>query len=559
MRRSWGCLWGLAAAVLLAGWPGAEALAAEPGPAGGEAPFGRLWWPGAEGSLLRRGLVNLTKLAVALAATALLAWGAWLRRTGRPEARRGLRDRWLGVLGFVAFLGWWNFFQFHYPGFVHTNNTFVYYAGAKYFPELGYGRLYECVAVADLRAGLRGRVLRRKITNLETYDLESTAQIVAHPERCTRHFEPARWSAFERDVGWFRSRIPAHTWEDMQRDHGYNPPPAWGLLGTLLASTGPASALQIFALTVLDSLLDLAAWGFALWTFGWRAACVAILYWGTNHIAEFSWTGGSFLRDDWLAATVIGVCLLRRGHPASAGFLLGVASLLRIFPVLALAGVGATALLGMLRERRLAVPAETRRVAGGALLAGLLVVPLASAVAGGVDAWGAFAENTRLHVGTPGSNLVGLRTLLSYDPDARLVDLVQHAKDPSAAWKAARLEAAAARRGLQALLVAAYLLLLGRALVDQPSWVAAILGLGALPVLLEPTCYYTSVLAIFGFLWLRRESVGVALCALAVASWGVAACFTEWDDIFLWSSVPLLAFVVYATAVVREPLRPARG
>ncbi len=91
--------------------------------------------------------------------------------------------------------------------------------------------------------------------------------------------------------------------------------------------------------------------------------------------------------------------------------------------------------------------------------------------------------------------------------------------------------------------------------MGQPHWVAAILGLGALPVLLEPTCYYTSVLAVFGFLWLRRESVGAALCALSVASWLIAALFTEWDDVFVWTSVPLLAFLVFATAVARAPLR----
>ncbi len=574
MRRSWGCLGGLAAALLLAGWlvPGSAALGAEPGgaapgpdsaapglearsadAAAGEAPFGRLFVPGAEGPLLRRGLANLAKLAVATAASLLLAWGAWLRRAGRPQAWRGTRDTLLAVLGLLSLLGWWNFLQFHYPGFIHTNNTFVYYAGSKYFPELGYTRLYECVAVADWRAGLRASVKRRRITNLETYELEDTRRIVADPTRCTRHFSPARWAAFEHDVGWFRSRTPVDAWEEIQRDHGYNPPPSWGLLGTPLASTGPANGAQILALTALDSLLDLVAWGFALWAFGWRAVCVALVYWGTNPIAEFSWTGGSFLRDDWLAATIVGISLLRRGHALAAGLLLGFASLLRVFPVLALLGVGAGALVGRLRDRRLSLPAEPLRLAAGALAAAVLVVPLSAWVAGGVEAWRDFAENTRLHLGTPGSNLVGLRTVLSYDPEARLVDLMATAEDPSAAWKSARLEAASARRPLYVLLVVAWLALLGRALVGQPPWVAAILGLGTLPVLLEPACYYTSVLAVFGFLWLRRESVGAALCAVSAASWLVAGRFTEWDDLFVWSSVLLLAFLAVATFAVRMP------
>ena len=56
-----------------------------------------------------------------------------------------------------------------------------------------------------------------------------------------------------------------------------------------------------------------------------------------------------------------------------------------------------------------------------------------------------------------------------------------------------------------------------------PSIRDAALGLGAVPILLEPACYYTSVLLVFGLLWTRREIVGAALCALSAVLWAIAA------------------------------------
>ncbi len=101
----------------------------------------------------------------------------------------------------------------------------------------------------------------------------------------------------------------------------------------------------------------------------------------------------------------------------------------------------------------------------------------------------------------------------------------------------------------------AYLVLLARALVRQEDWVAAILGLGAMLVVIEPTCYYTSILLAFGLLWTRREGIGVALLALSCVQWAVASRFQAWDEIFTWQSVALVAFVVFASAAARVPFR----
>jgi hypothetical protein len=279
---------------------------------------------------------------------------------------------------------------------------------------------------------------------------------------------------------------------------------------------------------------------------------VALLYWGTNYPADFGWTGGSYLRDDWLAATVIGLCLLRRKRMLGAGFLLGHATLVRVFPVLALLAIGGKALLEIARERRLHVSREHRRLVLGGLLALATVLPVSALVAGGLQPWQDFLHNMQLHAGASGSNSMGLKTLLSFSSAGRLENLQAHDPDPSEDWKEARRRAFSKRRPIFFALALGFLALLARALHRQEDWVAAVLGLGAVPILLEPACYYTSVLLVFGLLWTRREIVGAALCALSAVLWAIAAAWYEWDDVFTWSSLAVVIFVTFATLVLRR-------
>ena len=67
------------------------------------------------------------------------------------------------------------------------------------------------------------------------------------------------------------------------------------------------------------------------------SSAVALLVFATYFPCRFFWTGGSFLRWDWLFYTAAAVACLRRGRPVLGGLALGYAALLRVFPaVLAL-------------------------------------------------------------------------------------------------------------------------------------------------------------------------------------------------------------------------------
>lgn len=491
--------------------------------------------------------VEATKAAIALAAAALLVWGAWLRRSGRPDAHRGVRDAALAVLAFAALLGSWNFLRFHYPGFVHADLV-PYTLGTKYFPELGYTRLYECIAVADFEAGLGPRVRQRALTDLETYELRDTRRILAEPGRCKASFAPQRWAAFERDVAWFRGVFAPEGWEGLQRDHGFNATPLWAAMGALFAA-GPASATQVLALASLDVLLDLVAFAALVWGFGWRATAVALVYWGTNRVAGFDWTGGAFLRHDWLAATFVGLACLRRGSPLAAGILFGTAALLRAVPSVLFLGPGLAALVHLVRTRRLLPGREILRLAAGAAIAAAVLLPL-SALRVGPGAWRDFAENLAHHRSVPASNTLGLRTALSFTHAGRFALVLESERDPGRAWKERRSAAFAERRALYLAGAAAWLALCTVAAAGQPLWIAAILGTGAIPFVLDGACYYTAFLAAWGLLWLRRESVGAALCALAAVEAAIGALLVEPDDAFAATSVAVLAFVGAATWLV---------
>ncbi len=495
--------------------------------------------------------VSQWKQGIALAGFALLAWGAAVRTAREPRWRRRLRDGLLLGLGLAATLGWWNFLAFNHPGFGHPSETYHYYIGSKYFPELGYQRLYLCTAVADVEAGLRSQVEGRYLRDLASNELTTTAGAIAHPESCTAHFSPARWAAFQRDIAWFRNHVVPRRWQTLQVDHGYNATPLWTALGGWLANRVPATDTGILALRLIDPLLLAGMWAAVALAFGWRTACVAALFWGTNYPAQYGWTGGGFLRQGWLVASVIALCALRRGRPATAGALLALAIGLRIFPVFIAAAFGVKALATMFQTRRLALSPDHRRLLAGALAAGGVLFTFSLLAGGGTQAWGEFISDSRAHLATPLRNYVGLATLVAFDPATRSARTVERTQDdPYTAWKLARRNTASERRWIFLALLGGYLALLAHLAVREEDWVVGVLGVGLITLAVELTCYYSAGLLVFGLLWPRRPTIGVALCALSAAGWWMASATREADEIFTAISLASVLFIVGATALM---------
>jgi len=92
--------------------------------------------------------------------------------------------------------------------------------------------------------------------------------------------------------------------------------------------------------------------------------------------------------------------------------------------------------------------------------------------------------------------------------------------------------------------VAAFLVLLAFAVQNQDDWVTLVLGTALIPVATELTCYYYSILAVFGLLWRKYPTSGALLTGLAAVSSIVPAFLAYDDDVYVMLSVLTLIYVM---------------
>lgn len=507
---------------------------------------------------------NRLKAVLAFLGAGLLLWGAVLKRDGKPERFRKVRDGLLLALGIVGFVGYFNWGGYHFPARIHYHEFFHYFIGAKYFPELGYTRIYECASLAEAEQGFRRRVELRTIRDLRRNEIVPAAYVLEDPERfkrgSSRPFTPERWEAFKHDTAFFRDRAGIVSWERMLQDHGYNPSPAWNMAGSVFSNLGPASDSFIGLLGWIDPLLLLVMFGFIVWAFGWRVAAIAALFFGTNEPALYFWTGGGFLRQDWLLWAVAGICFLKRGKPMLGGASLAVSTLLRVFPLGFFVAIGLRLLWILFRERRLDRTGAS--IVIGAALATAILVPASSVVAGGASAWPEFLKNTKKHAGSPLTNYMGLRTIVGFRWETRQKKSYDpRSADPFHNFREARKNAFRGAFPIFLALVLGYLALLSWGLRREMEWwVLAAFGFGVITMSMELTCYYYSFLTVAAFLWEKRARIAIGLLLLSSLSHAIEFSTYYYDMRYLLESVAVVAFVLWATwSYGRRPSGEARA
>jgi hypothetical protein len=501
----------------------------------------------------RETLTNLT-LALALVGTALLIVDLVLHRRGATHRLRRSRDAGLALVGLLCAARWWaplwlpSAEPAHALRGLNLSDAFHYYMGPKYFGELGYTKLYVCSAAAEAEREGGAAVASRVYRDLETNRPVPGQRVLVEARACRERFRPETWAVFVHDVHWFRQRLP---WKTTMQDWGYNATPVWNTLGALLAGSEPVTEHQLVWLARLDTALLLACAALIAWAFGWRTLCVVSIFWGTNPANVYGWTGGSILRQEWLLASVAGVCLLRKQLPLAAGAAITYAATLTIFPGFLAVGVGLKAIAGWIGARRISFsPAQRRLLLGGALTLAA-VLPAALPSGGTPAAWAGFVANSRTD-SAPSPNNMGLPAILAYDRAQRLriFELIE-ASSASEVWREARERTLAARRPLQLVLVAGFLALAFGAARRQPDWVAALLGLGFVVLLFELSCYYYAFLLLFGLLWPRQRSLGIGLCGIAATSLWLAERWPDPEDLFAWLSLLAVVYVAAVAAVLR--------
>ncbi len=517
----------------------------------GEQPFAGWSWPFS--ALDNDTSAQWVQFTISIGAVALIGWGLKLHWEGKPRHRQLLRDRTLVVLGLCGFLAYFNFGRLHFGNFVHVWDTYHYVMGAKYFPELGYEKLYDCAAVANTENGRRDEVVRQTITDLRTNVIIKTDEILAHPERCKESFSPARWELFRKDIAAFRSFVGEPRWRDIHLDHGYNATPVWTLAGYALTNSGgPVTMAQLTKLNVIDPIYLALTLVMIWWAFGPRAFAIAAIVLGCHFPNRYYWTGGAFLRHDWIFYFVASIALLKKDKPALAGAAFAYTVLLRLFPGLAAAGV-AVAALEYFRVNKKIDPRFLRYVAGG-LAATVLLVGASFVFFGGPTTWERFAQNTVKHSRTPLTNHMGLRTILSWRPGSIGQKTVRPGLiDSWYLWKSTRLDNWDQAKPLMWLSMLAGMLLVWFALKQSGAdpWVGAALGTGFIVIGAELTNYYYCFLMGLAVLHVKRREVGALLCALCAVShylnWGPLPWMSHWlDEQYVTMSLAALLAVVGA-------------
>jgi hypothetical protein len=522
------------------GWPRpADVSAAEP-------PLAFPW-------LSLRG-VKITKVVFACGGAFLIISFFFLNRSAAEGRRKRAAKRLLVLVSMGAALGWWNFFQFKDQEFarIHRNywDVYHYYIGSKYSTELRHTNQYRCLLAADVEDGFRRFHLSRPATrDLSTNDFVRTQQVLAESARCKGLFSAERWAEYKRDHAWFRSHVPPIGWLNVPYDHGYNASPVWAILGGTLSNLVPISTTGFVLLISIDTILFVVMWYMAWSTFGWRATCVALLFWSTNLVAGNASTAAAFLRNDWLCLTVVGVCCLKREKMALAGFLLVYAALLRVFPGFLLVGIAFKALVDMIGRRSFTLSRQHRSLALGATIGFVLLVALSFATAGRTTVWTEFMQNTSKHRETPKVQDMGMRALVAHMDQG---ELLEQERVSIVVLKAsyARPE----RRLVVIALSVFFLPLLLAAVAGEEDWVAAILGITWLPFISDITNYYWAVLLVFALLLVRKEIVGLGFAALTVPFAALGLMYGELGlGMPTWGSLAMILFFLWVSVSFATP------
>jgi hypothetical protein len=494
-----------------------------------------------------------TRVALTMIGAALIMYKARAYKLGQPVPKKLARNVAIlfTLLGFGVYFDYFNP-NTRYSEYYHRHEFYHYYLGSKYFQEVGYKRLYECTAIAEIELGRAANVRKRDIRDLRVNLIKPIidTEVVKDPKHCTAHFKPERWAAFKKDVDWFYKSAAGNYWENMIKDHGYNPPPVWTMTGKFFANMGDAGDTFFKYLASIDILLHVGAVVLLVWAFGWETTAVGVVFWGCNKAADFYWTGGAFLRQDWWFFLVAALCLTKKKYFFLAGFALMWSTLLRIFPgifffgwafailihlALRLKGVresttGGTGFDGWVRRTGVLnlLEAKHYRLIGGAVLA-LSLLGSASMVAtrGPEDPhiyspYVAFYDHTLKTLGnTALTNHMGLESVMVHNWEGRMRFLRNdNQDDPFEGWKSNRGNRFKQMKPIYlAILVGIAAWMVWALRRTKHLWLCLPLTLPLVCALSNMTCYYYSLfITLCALVHVRKDLGPPALVVAGVSS-----------------------------------------
>ncbi|HEY6077337.1 MAG TPA: hypothetical protein VIW29_00945, partial [Polyangiaceae bacterium] len=444
--------------------------------------------------------------------------------------------------------------------------------------------LYECTAIAEIELGRGANVRKRDIRDLRVNLIKPIidTEVVKDPKHCTDHFSKERWEAFKKDVDWFYKSAAGSYWENMIKDHGYNPPPVWTMTGKFFANMGVADDGFFKWLASIDIMLHMGAVALMVWAFGWRTTAIGVVFWGCNKAADFYWTGGAFLRQDWWFFLVASLCLTRKKFFFLAGFALMWSGLLRIFPAIFFGGWAIAILIHIalrLRGKRQCSDGKSgvlgllepshRRLISGAVVALAVLVPASMAATKTADGkpYAAYVEfyqhtlKTLQH--TALTNHMGLESVMVHNWDGRMRFLRNdNQDDPFEGWKANRSTRFKEMKPIYFAIVlgiAAWMVWALRR--TKQLWLCLPITLPLLCALTNMTCYYYSLFIVAAAMVHVRPALGapmlITACVSSFMLWPPRG-FYWVDDRFVAQAYLFIAFGFMILWIYSRPFSVAR-
>lgn len=484
--------------------------------------------------------------AIVHVAGALLGLGALVLALRAADPRRR-RAAFVAVMlaGLFAFPG---IDRLRGRNFLHPPELFHYVFGAKYFPELGYTGLYDAAALAVKEQGLPEPL---KVRDLTEAGLGPAS--FAH-YRARRDFRPRfsaeRWQQLRDDMRRFHAATGT-SYARAMTDHGFNGTPAWIALARAVERDAPITHGRLYAYATIDVVLLVVLLAILLSVFGLEQTAIAALFVGSAWTFRFAWTGGSFLRYDWVFTLGLSLAALRKERFGLAGGLLAWSTMARLFPAFFALAAGFS-LLFRARDRagRLSL---ARFVLGFALVAGLGLAA-GSNTGRGTAAWTEFGNRIRTHHAAWASNHVGLDTIAIVD--AAFTSRAPAGLPPDEAFEAyvAPIEyARTERRPYLRLVLLAAVAAIAFAARRLPPWKAMPLGAVAVFSASAISGYYWIMLLVVPFVSPRRTSILLVsvtplACAIEILGHNMIAGHVAVSVAYL------LIFVDWIVSVLRAPV-----
>ena len=386
---------------------------------------------------------------------------------------------------------------------VRVWNIYHYYLGSKYFGELGYDQLYAATLAADtlvapaLADDKPTLSFVHHTRDMETYRLVPRRQAIANLDpRIDRRLLIDLHS----DLRPLLPLADEKTWRLIVSDLGYNPAPAWPVIGKPLARAIPTDSPAFLWLINLDIPLFVAILIACLWAWGPRATAVMVLYISLVGFNKVRLTGG-LLQYDWLASLLIGVALWRRGWTATGGAVLSWGAMTRVFPGFFVFPALAALAWRVVRRRPLGLSHPPMRFLVAFTVACSVWFALSHTTGRGMNTWPEWVQAIRHHSklhGIDGRARLGLTRLGAHQPtDDNPWNAIKRTVDPVAAEA---LQAKVLPWKIVGALVVVLVVVRRRDPLERAIWMLALVWVGVVT-----SRYYGSSWALLATLGLPRD------------------------------------------------------